>query len=70
MLWPLNTWPKDPKLKEIGKWNEVNISEGLEAFSLAMLSRGLGWSKEEIEVLIAKVRPDLKNRAIHSYYPM
>jgi SAM-dependent methyltransferase len=28
--WPINTWPKDPKMKEIGGLNLVNTSSGLE----------------------------------------
>ena len=28
--WPINTWPKDPRMKEIGGLNLVNCSSGLE----------------------------------------
>jgi hypothetical protein len=31
---------------------------------------GLGWSVEELEVLLAQVRKDLKNTKIHSYWPV
>lgn len=69
-VWPTNTWPKVKHLKELGRWNEVNLVEGMEGFSLALMTRALGWSKEEVEVLCAKVRNDLKDRSIHAYFPM
>lgn len=32
-----------------------------------MSEGGLGWSREEVEVLLAGVRRDLKNTSIHAY---
>ncbi|KAI7284275.1 S-adenosyl-L-methionine-dependent methyltransferase [Hortaea werneckii] len=69
-MWPSCGWPKDPYMKEIGRWNQVNILDGLEGFVLALLTRGLGWKKEEVDVLVAKVSNDLRNRKIHAYFPM
>lgn len=69
-VWPTNTWPKGEDEKIIGKWNLLNISEGMEGFCLALLTRFLGWSKEEVDVLCAKVRADLRNRSIHAYFNM
>ncbi|KAI7133849.1 hypothetical protein D0869_10785 [Hortaea werneckii] len=69
-MWPSCGWPKDPYMKEIGRWNQVNILDGLEGFCLALLTRGLGWKKEEVDVLVAKVSNDLRNRKIHAYFPM
>lgn len=69
-MWPTNGWPKDPYMKEIGRWNQINILEGLEGFCLALLTRGLGWKKEEVDVFVAKVSSDLRNRRIHAYFPM
>lgn len=60
---------------QIGIWSQENCLSGLAAFSLAVFTRprsehGLGWSKEELEVLLAGVRKDLKNTDIHAYFPM
>ena len=38
---PVGTWPKDPKLKELGQWNLLFCLEGLESWSLYLLSMGL-----------------------------
>ena len=69
-MWPSNGWPKDPFMKEIGRWNQTNILEGLEGFCLALLTRGLGWKKEEVDVFVAKVSRDLRDKKIHAYFPM
>ncbi|TKA41015.1 hypothetical protein B0A54_07928 [Friedmanniomyces endolithicus] len=69
-MWPINSWPKDPYWKELGRWNQVNILEGLEGFCLALLTRGLGWRKEEVDVFVGRVGRDLRDRRIHAYFPM
>ncbi|QGI63796.1 hypothetical protein CEK27_007767 [Fusarium fujikuroi] len=68
--WPQNTWPRYKKHKELGAWNLENISSGLEGLSSAVYTRVLGWTKEELDVLLAKVRREMKDRTIHSYWPI
>ncbi|KAH7184942.1 S-adenosyl-L-methionine-dependent methyltransferase [Fusarium flagelliforme] len=72
LKWPNNSWPKDKKHKEVGQWNNLNMDhfKGLEAISMAVLTRVLGWSLEEVTVFLAKVRKDLGNKAIHAYWPV
>ena len=48
-------------------WAQQNLLDGVQAMSMAILTRGLKWSREEVEVLLAGVRDDLRNRAVHSY---
>lgn len=50
---PINTWPRNPEIKALGKWWAENLSAGLQGFSLALLSRVNGWTKDEIEVCLA-----------------
>ncbi|KAK5005635.1 hypothetical protein LTR28_007470 [Elasticomyces elasticus] len=69
-MWPTNSWPKDPLMKEIGRWNVVNVVDGLEGFSLALLTRALGWRKEEVDVLVAKTTAGLRDKRIHGYFPI
>ena len=58
--WPLNRWPKDKKYKQLGIWTYENALAGIGAASLAVFTRpteenGLGWSREELKVLLAAV---------------
>lgn len=68
---PTGTWPKDKKLKEIGAFDLVQFLEGLEAISLRTLTQLRGWTAEEVQVLLAKLREELKNprmRLQHNMY--
>lgn len=65
--WPCNPWPRGKKEKLIGMWTQQNLLDGINAMSMAVLTRGAGWKKEEVEVFLASVRKDIKNREIHSY---
>ncbi|RSM01546.1 hypothetical protein CEP52_008473 [Fusarium oligoseptatum] len=66
--WPTNSWPKDRKLKELGKWNLANFDAGLEGVSLALFTRVLSWSKEDVLALCADVRRELRNPKVHGYW--
>ncbi|KZL67675.1 methyltransferase domain-containing protein [Colletotrichum tofieldiae] len=68
--WPINPWPKDQHYRELGTWCLENILEGLEGFSMAPLTRALGWTKEEVNVFLIQVRNDMKDRRIHAYTPL
>ncbi len=67
--WPSNRWEKDEKLRELGRRNSKTLQKGLEAISMALLTRGLGWTFLEVVVLCAHVRLELMNRNIHVYFP-
>ncbi|KEZ39585.1 hypothetical protein SAPIO_CDS9496 [Scedosporium apiospermum] len=66
--WPMNSWPKDPKYKELGSWTLENIMEGLQGISLALFTRVLGWTAEELEVFLVDVRKQFKNKSVHGYW--
>ncbi|KJX97648.1 methyltransferase like protein [Zymoseptoria brevis] len=64
---PTNDWPKDKRMKEIGRFTCLNYLEGLEGFTMAPFTRVLGWSAEEAKILIAKVRKETVTRKIHGW---
>ncbi|KXH46157.1 hypothetical protein CSIM01_11061 [Colletotrichum simmondsii] len=68
--WPINTWPKDPSFKELGAWGFENSNAGLEAISIAPLTRAHKWTREEVNVFLADVRKDLANNNYHTYVSM
>lgn len=65
---PLNPWPQDKRMRELGRWSEMNWLDGLQGFSLAWFSRVLGWSKAEIEVFLVGVRRAIAQREVHVYH--
>ncbi len=50
---PINGWPKDDRLKEIGRMWEANFVQGLSGFSLSMFTRAYDMTPAEIEVCCA-----------------
>jgi hypothetical protein len=66
--WPTNRWPKDQKYKELGMWALTVTDSSLEGLTLALFTRGLGWTREETIFFCAKVRKDLRNPNIHAYW--
>ncbi|KAJ4019588.1 hypothetical protein NW766_003326 [Fusarium irregulare] len=68
--WPTNGWPKDKKYKELGLWNNANASSALEALTMAPFTRGLGWSREEVDAFLVKLKSDWNNPKIHAYWPI
>lgn len=66
---PTNQWPRDPRLKKLGAWYERNWLDGLFGFTVGLFGqRGLGWSKDEIEVFLVNVRKAISNRHFHVYH--
>ncbi|KAF4974544.1 hypothetical protein FZEAL_8568 [Fusarium zealandicum] len=68
--WPTNAWARDKKHKEVGLWTLTNIGGGLEGLSMALMTRGLGWDKEEVVTFLIQVRKGLRNPRIHAYWPI
>lgn len=66
--WPINTWPRDKKHKEIGLWSSENFSWGCESMSLALFTRALGWTAKEVSDFMLQVRADLRNKRFHAYW--
>ncbi|KAI9863974.1 MAG: hypothetical protein M1824_006012 [Vezdaea acicularis] len=65
---PLGGWPKDPRLKEIGVFQRVQMVEGLQGIAMGLLTRVMGWSTQKVEVFLAGVRAEMKNKRVHSLY--
>ncbi|KAN0089788.1 S-adenosyl-L-methionine-dependent methyltransferase [Hyaloscypha variabilis] len=68
--WPINKWPADKKMKEIGLWSYENITCNLTGINLQLFIHGLGWSPEELEVFLVDVRKDMKSPRVHAYWPV
>ncbi|TKW59810.1 hypothetical protein CTA1_10369 [Colletotrichum tanaceti] len=64
---PIGPWPKHPHYRDIGMTNLIQVLDGLEAFSLKTICGIHGWTKEEVLVLLAHVRQELKSAAFHAY---
>ncbi|KAJ4250154.1 hypothetical protein NW762_011967 [Fusarium torreyae] len=66
--WPMNTWPREKKMKELGAWGNVNLVGGVQGLSLALFTKVLGWNIDELELFLVDVRKDLCNKDLHGYW--
>jgi len=67
---PLGTWPIDPVEKEIGRYNVLNFLEGMESYTLALFTRVLGMSAEQVRSLVDEAKKDVCNRKLRWYFDL
>ena len=56
---PLGEWAEQPQMRVIGKMTLISVLEGLEATSLRLLTRELGWTEEGVRELCGKVMREI-----------
>ncbi|EFE34038.1 uncharacterized protein ARB_06989 [Trichophyton benhamiae CBS 112371] len=56
---PVGTWPTDPQEKTLGKMTLIVLFESLEATSMRLLTKYLGWTAEEVIDLCKKVQLEI-----------
>ncbi len=64
---PTSPWPKDPRLKRVGALELMNLMEGAQAFLLRGYTKEFGRTREELEVLLMRMRKELTTLKYHSY---
>jgi hypothetical protein len=85
---PIGGWPADPRLQQLGLYNRLQWAEGIEGWSMYLLTNVLGvsrsigggdhrrmadkqlcqqWTREEVDVYLAKMRKGLQDPTIHAY---
>lgn len=58
---PLNPWPKDKGLKEQGMYCGLYMDLRLDGFVNFPIEQILGWTQEEVQILVAKFRSAIRN---------
>lgn len=64
---PIGPWPKDPKMKEMGRYEREQMAQGVEPYTFGFIGKILGWSAEECKVLNAKVLAEVRDKSLHMY---
>ncbi|KAL2809005.1 S-adenosyl-L-methionine-dependent methyltransferase [Aspergillus granulosus] len=64
---PVGSWPKNPRMKEIGRVGKVSLIEAIEPYSLALFTRVLGWSFERAQNYVNQCRQEAMNSSCHIY---
>ena len=64
---PFNAWSKDPHEYQIGRWFLLGLCEGLQALSLAPLTRVKGWTYQQVQELVDSVSGEIRSLEHHAY---
>ncbi|KAH7022217.1 S-adenosyl-L-methionine-dependent methyltransferase [Ilyonectria destructans] len=65
---PIGGWPRDPKFKQIGLYNGMFIDQSLDGFAVFPIGEILGWTFDEVTVLVNKMRLAIKDPKALPYY--
>lgn len=67
MIVPVGPWPKDPKLKNIGRYFLHNmLDNGVENYTMALFTRA-GWDVVGVHAMLGGVRKELLDPKIHAF---
>ncbi|KAF5660206.1 methyltransferase [Fusarium heterosporum] len=67
---PIGGWPKDPVMKEVGKCQVIQSCAAIDSYTPMLLGKILGWGQDEMQVLMAKAKKELRDPSIHIYMPV
>ncbi|TKA78622.1 Secondary metabolism regulator LAE1 [Cryomyces minteri] len=67
---PYNGWPADPHQKEIGRWYNLGLTEGLEGLSMAPFTRIFRWPADTVTRWMQDIKATVCTRRIHAYNNM
>ncbi|KAJ3529711.1 hypothetical protein NM208_g9632 [Fusarium decemcellulare] len=59
---PYGSWPRDKKLKDLGRYINFYMDMSLAGFATYPMSQILGWSLDEITVLVAQMRSAINDQ--------
>jgi hypothetical protein len=67
---PAGPWPKDEKMKAIGRLGLMNAESGVSAYGMAVLTRVLGMGVEEATKVCDDCLSDIKNYKNYHVYSL
>ncbi|KAJ4227927.1 hypothetical protein NW759_004016 [Fusarium solani] len=65
---PIGSWPKDPKMAQVGRFVQLTLENDLEGYSLLLWNQVLKWPEDEFQVFLMQTRKAIRNRKVHSYF--
>lgn len=67
---PIGVWPKNSILKLVGLYWRTILIDGLQPIAIGPLTRGLKWSKEQVDLWLVDVRKAYMDNSLHSHMPL
>lgn len=60
---PMHGWPQEPKLQQAGLLFQLALDESIEGFAVFLLTQVMGWQREEVLVLVAEFRREMRKKS-------
>jgi hypothetical protein len=67
---PIGGWMADRRMREVGLFQQYQMTEGLHGIAFGLLTRVAGWDPLKVEAFLAAVRREMKDPAVHSMYKL
>lgn len=64
---PIGAWPKDRRLKEIGRYERAQVLDAVEVYTLALFTRVLDRNFHETRVFLERVKSEMVDPTLHLY---
>jgi hypothetical protein len=64
---PIGAWPKDRRLKEIGRYERAQVLDAVEVYTLALFTRVLDRSPHETQVFLERVKSEMVDPTLRLY---
>ncbi|KAM0546140.1 hypothetical protein ACHAO7_007934 [Fusarium culmorum] len=65
---PIGGWPQDKKLKQVGFYNGAFIDQSIDGFAIFPIGEILGWSFDEVTVLVSEMRKAFREPRSMPYF--
>ena len=67
---PIGPWAAEKKMRDAGILQLSAVLDGLEGLTLKLSRFYDNWTQEELNILLAKLRTELRSRDCHAYWPV
>lgn len=67
---PIGSWPRTKLSRAVGLHWRTILLDGIQAIAMGPLTRGCGWSREEVEVFLIRVRRAYNDDSLMLYMSM
>ncbi|CAF3513502.1 unnamed protein product [Fusarium graminearum] len=65
---PIGGWPQDNKLKQVGFYNGAFIDQSIDGFAIFPIGEILGWSFDEVTVLVSEMKKAFREPRSMPYF--